>query len=132
MPRRPDLSVRLTQGARSLARVSGRRSKGSLTTLQTRSVVDDLRSGKTTCGFCGDGLAHLRQRWLQLLGRSTPRAVGDWDAESTLPSSFQRGAPVEILEEVETAGVFSPCHGDEQPRDPASLNMCLAGWSICP
>ena len=55
-------------------------------------------------------------------------AVGNWDAESILPW-LQHGALVGILEEVETAGVFPPCHGDVQPRNPASLFTFLVGWS---
>ena len=50
-----------------------------------------------------------------------------WDAESILPSWLQHGAPIGILEEVETFGVFPPCHGDE-PRNPASpYTMSEAG-----
>ena len=37
---------------------------------QTRPVVDDLRSGRPTCGFSGDVVAHFRRQWLQHLGRS--------------------------------------------------------------
>ena len=82
---------------------------------QTRSVVDDLRSGKPTCGFRGSLLAHFRRPWLQLLGGSVSPspsgpdpdvlevwgvAVEDWDAESILPTWLQRVAPIGILEEV--------------------------------
>ena len=110
--------------------------------LQTRSVVDDLRSGRPTFGFSGAVLAHFHPRWPQLLGRSPSPppagvhealgvAAGEWDAESVLPSWLGHGAPNGILEEVETAGVFPPCHGDEQPWISASLCTCLAAWSNC-
>ena len=55
----------------------------------------------------------------------------DWDVESILPSWLRHGAPIGILEEVETAGVFALSRFNEQPRNPASLCMCLAGWSNC-
>ena len=105
--------------------------------LLTRSVVDDLRSGRPTVGFGGGLLAHLRRRW-ESGHRPGPDpdvfeawvfAVGDWDADAILPSWLWHGAPTGILEEVETAGVFTPGHGYEQPRNPASLYTCPAGWS---
>ena len=110
---------------------------------QAPTVVDDLRRGKPSCGFIGEVLAHVRRRWLQLLGKPvTPPlagpdpdvlegwsvAVEDWDAQSTLPSWLRHGAPIGIPEEVETAGVVPPCHGVEPLRNPASLFTCLAGW----
>ena len=42
---------------------------------------------------------------------------------------FAHGAPIGISEEVETAGVFPPSHGEEPRRNPASLCTCLAGCS---
>ena len=108
---------------------------------QNSSVVADLRSGKPTCCFGGGLLAHIRRQWLQLLGRSVSPppagpdpddfeawgvAVGDWDAETILPWGVHG-----ILKEVETAGVYPPCHVDEQPKKTDSLHTCLAGWSNC-
>ena len=56
-------------------------------------------------------------------------ALEGWDAQSILPSWLRHKAPIGIPEEVETDGVFPPCHGDEPQRNPASLYTCLAGWS---
>ena len=44
------------------------------------------------------------------------------DARSILQSWLRHKAPTGIPEEVETAGVFPPCLGDEP------LHTCLAGW----
>ena len=54
-------------GMRRLAPGSGRRSKGSTTNFTpSRTVVDDLRSDRPTCGFADEVLAHLRRQLLQL------------------------------------------------------------------
>ena len=68
--------------------------------LQAVSVIDDLRRGTPTCGLIGEVLAHVRQRWIHLLGKPvTPplagpdpdviegwgAAVEDWDAQCVLP-----------------------------------------------
>ena len=57
------------------------------------------------------------------------KAVGDEDAARILPSWLRSGAPMVVLETVETAGVFPSVSTDEQPKNPDTLSSCLAGWA---
>ena len=100
--------------------------------LLTRSVVDDLRSGRPTVGFGGGLLAHLRRRW-ESGHRPGPDpdvfeawvfAVGDWDAESILP--FQHGAPIGRGRDCWRLHTVSRLRAAEEP---ASRYTCPAGWS---
>ena len=76
-----------------------------------------------------ESLSRHHSRDLTRMCLSWGAAVEDWDAQSILPSWLRHGAPIGIPEEVETAGAFPPCHGEEPRRNPASLCTCLAGWS---
>jgi len=56
-------------------------------------------------------------------------AVGDLDAARILPSWLRKGAPIGVLETIETADVFPEVSPDEVPKDPDTLTSCVAGWS---
>ena len=54
-------------------------------------------------------------------------AVGDLDATRILPSWLRNGAPIGVLEAIETAGVFPEVAPDEAPKNPDTLTSCVAG-----
>jgi len=111
---------------------------------QTMEIAESLRTGTRVTGFDDDIKAEFRIRWLRTLGFGpSPRttgpdptileswgmAVGDEDAGRILPSSLRIGAPIWVLETVETAGVFPSVSPDEPPKNPDTLTSCLAGWA---
>jgi len=111
---------------------------------QTMEIAESLRTGVRVTGFDDDIKAEFRVRWLQTLGVGpSPRtvgpdpttleswgmAVGDEDAARILPSWLRTGAPIGVLESVETAGVFPEVSPDESPKNPDTLTSCLARWA---
>ena len=108
----------------------------------TLDVAESLRTGARVTGFADDITTEFRERWLQVLcADPSPKTVGpdqtaleawgkaagDTDAARILPSWLRCGAPIGVLETVETAAVFPNISTDQQPKNPDALASCLAG-----
>jgi len=87
---------------------------------EAMEIAESLRTGISVTGFDEAIKTEFRERWLRTLGFSSSvrasgpdpttleawgMAVGDLDAARILPSWLRKGAPIGVLESVETAGV---------------------------
>ena len=143
--RRPDRSVQQLSGYRIVgAEISCMAEQFISEHPHTLGVVQDLRKGITVTGFSDDVACSFRNRWFQTLGVPTPdrlpgpdadviecwgRAVGDPDAAEILPRWLRHGAPIGILEHIDTANVFPAVVPTDPVRNPDSLFSELAGWA---
>ena len=97
-------------------------------------VIDDIRNGRSTEGFDKDIAAKFRTAWFQELGVPEPPgcvgpdpevlsswgiAVGDYDAAYILPEWLRTGAPIGIVEDIQTCNVF-PVVDNEPEKKPVS------------
>jgi len=111
---------------------------------ESMAIAESLRIGDSVTGFDESIKAEFRRRWMHTLGAASSdrpigpdpetleawgRAVGDYDAARILPSWLRNGAPIGVLEVIETAGVFPAVAPDEAPKNPDTLSSCVAGWT---
>ena len=108
----------------------------------TLEVISGLRAGHAVQGMA-ENMPELRTRWLSTLAwpptAPVPRpdacVIEAWgqacngpDAARILPSWLRAGAPIGVVEHVETAGVF-PSIDSTETMDPLQLSSVLAGWA---
>jgi hypothetical protein len=107
-------------------------------------VVKDIRQGKSVTGFSEEVATAFRASWFRTLGTAQPppctgpdadvleawgRATGDYDSMFILPGWLRHGAPIGIVEPIETCGVFPSVEPGADLRDPEALFTDLAGWA---
>jgi len=143
--RRPDRSVLSNEGYKR----PGRRLQAMAEQFvndhpESLAIAESLRIGDSVTGFDESIKSEFRKRWMLTLGAASSdrpigpdpetleawgRAVGDYDAARILPSWLRNGAPIGVLEVIETAGVFPAVAPDEAPKNPDTLTSCVAGWT---
>ena len=107
-------------------------------------VVDTLRQGLPVEGIPQQHLQAVRQRWLEVMRaplvprgqgpdadtlQAWGRATHDPDAARVLPGWLRMGAPLGILQNIETTGVFPATVPTEVTKDPLMLISQLTGWT---